>query len=513
MTERRTTCLQSIRGNIHHEEWRVLLRYARRVRKIRYINHLEETIRRSVFETLLERLQGRPLFPNLQVLHWGSKSSKNTLKILTNSPRLSVVILKDTHRLYLWHQSPTLNRTLSTISSSSVALQELFVQGSSETLDNFVATPACQNLERVVLDTYISMDTTLFSNLASLKSLRSLSISARIMEHGDDIRIEPKVERTEALVWASPFPALDRVAVKAEWGYHREPERVLSPLFSLLSASPITMAEIKVSSWATLTSSAFSVLNHLCAGRMSQSLRTLRLHFKGDDWRADDGGRHHQAIRFKDSIDPLLALQRIEELRLGVVSWWIDISDADVAKMAAAWPHLTFLHIEYDPPEVIRWQANAFFHHAAFSYSQKRPSILSLVDLAERCERLEELALCAEDITEHELRALEDRAAGYRTKDGSVTTHDEPPLQRLHLTNGTHFQSFCPRHVKRLARVLHSMLPRMEGGGAPFLHRPSSPDHQEWKATWTGYEGTTAYEFQVELDELQLEAKDTQARN
>ncbi len=173
------------------------------------------------------------------------------------------------------------------------------------------------------------------------------------------------------------FPSLRRLHVDCVI-----PSTCTVRFMQLISSAPLVSATVSM----TLTRQVYTIrpFDLLCSATPARSLRSLDLSIFAEP----------QIIRrFSGTFSPLLRLQQLELLQLTLFDTAIEITDHDVARMAASWPQITNLAIHPQP-----WDA---------AEPVVRPLVISLVDLAQKCRHLKRLTVASSDVSEEELQILE----------------------------------------------------------------------------------------------------------
>ncbi|OJT06682.1 hypothetical protein TRAPUB_2467 [Trametes pubescens] len=181
---------------------------------------------------------------------------------------------------------------------------------------------------------------------------------------------------------------------------------------------------------------------------------------------------------------PLTELHALEYLEISCWSRVLSVSDADVARMGRAWPHLRRIVIAYtvdplEPAEPPIWDP--------YGPQVARPSLSALANLAERCPALFYCEIPAASVSEPELAALEARAA-------DSEAHDRPRqanLLSLLPARGAHCLHFTLCDVDRVARALLALFPSLYGVGRTGLRRPSLELRWPSRDSWNGQQRQT----------------------
>lgn len=243
------------------------------------------------------------------------------------------------------------------------------------------------------------------------------------------------------------------------------------------SISSTSLQEVRISTYQPVfRADVIPFIQTFPWARNASSLRRLDLSntTNWDTLNTSPGDPFYAA--FFDMFAPLVDLHALEYLEISCWSRVLSISDADVARMARAWPRLHRIVIAYsvvpfEPAEPPTWDP--------YGPQVARPSLLALVELAERCPALFYCEIPAADVSESELVALEARAA---------EAHGRPrqtSLRSLLPARGAHCDHFTLFDVDRVARALLALFSSLYGVGRA-TRRPSIESGRPSRYSWSG---------------------------
>lgn len=181
------------------------------------------------------------------------------------------------------------------------------------------------------------------------------------------------------------------------------------------------------------------------------ALRRLQ-HFKLNiylELRLPDASQPPVNLVFKDMLQLLRPLVHLRSISLNIDGSPLDVRADDMTLVAATWPSLVRLSLEYGP---LWWKED----RTRPDKRGLRPPLTSLISLAESCPNLERVIVDFADVTHDELDRLESRLA----EAGSF-----PHATLVHLAPTTALDSrrVVVDDVDRLIRMLRMAFPRLRG--------------------------------------------------
>ncbi|TFK81003.1 hypothetical protein K466DRAFT_591524 [Polyporus arcularius HHB13444] len=197
---------------------------------------------------------------------------------------------------------------------------------------------------------------------------------------------------------------------------------------------------------ATRPSDVSSFLESACSLDTLQSLR--RFHVMVE--RAENCIPEPAVYTFSDMFKSLSKLRSLEEVAIQICTAAIELTDANIAQLPAAWPQLTSFSV-----------TGSTLGADAMSPRQggvpvARPSLTALIGLAQALSSLEELDVEIADVPDTELAHLEG-CAGSRPPQKALT--------RIAFAHHGYRADLKLPDVKRLGHVLHKMFPNLGGLG------------------------------------------------
>ncbi|KAH9911215.1 uncharacterized protein BXZ73DRAFT_108167 [Epithele typhae] len=444
-------------GPLIADDWPAFRRCAARVHQIGYWSgkgsNKDLEIRPSVWEMLADKLGGETLFPRLKTLSW--RATYREAEVYRRSRVLRVLVSPSVTTLCSAQANwwPKLRRDLSIIAERCPHLQAIDVRHMSS-LDA-VSLAACRALRRIEVATLTDSALSCLAHLAHLDAL--LCRHLKPFEHPEPPPLWP----------SRAFPRLRAFSLLV-----CPPPADLAPLWAALAAAPCAAA--------TLPTPA--PLPALCAphARFGASLRALTLALA-------------PAAPLAPALAPLYDLRALESLRVDapIASRDADaalvLADADVGRMARAWPALVHLRLcEQLAPA-----------------SERAPSVLALVGLAEHCRALEAALVNVADVSEAEIALLEERAGG----------GGQRQLVQWRLAGARWAERLKVADAGRLARAVSALFPALEGDGVLCAWERRETRYENLP-TWRGAtRNTAAYAFLLELDRIQAGRRSGRVRS
>ncbi|KAL1945795.1 hypothetical protein VTO73DRAFT_1797 [Trametes versicolor] len=424
------------------ERWKICVR---RVRCINLRNTRAAFFEEPYIPLLLHANAGVPILPTLR-------------SIIFNEPRGNRVQTRLLHAL--------ISPTLSTISVYNGILRRPF---SAHILDDLKAiSESCGGIQRLSIRADArsfthNLPLSLFPRLRMLHLALSWSrCRSMIYEAGALKRLEclflscetsAKERRSMSgiggqVYTASAFPALRTLKLRA-------PPPQAAEILSSISSTSLQDVNIS-SSPSTFRTEVPALLNTFPWKQNASSLRRLVLNHTPEWGTIGVNGELFYAAFF-NIFAPLADLHALEHLEIACWSRVLSISDADVAQMSRAWPHLQHIAIEYtvvppiptEPP--IQWDP--------YGQTVARPSLPALVNLAERCPALFYCNILAASMSEEELVTLEAYAAAAEADNRPRQTN----LRNLILACGGHCDHFALPDADRVAHALLVLFPSLCG--------------------------------------------------
>lgn len=215
-------------------------------------------------------------------------------------------------------------------------------------------------------------------------------------------------------------------------------------------------------------------------------------------------------LRFRDAnpvhtpffsvLAPLADMHALETLEVSTWNRVLSISDDAVAQMGTAWPRLQHLSVHVSSTFALGHDATLFTPYDA---DIARPTLSALVHLAERCPSLAYCAIDAASVSEAELVVLEERAAAV---DSARMDTTQTRLEQLVPAHRVHSKHFTLPDVERVAHVLRSLFPSIEGVGVGepgHNFPPLLPFKRATRDVWSEDEqGTDVFRLLERLNEL-----------
>ncbi|KAH9898529.1 hypothetical protein C8Q73DRAFT_788704 [Cubamyces lactineus] len=456
------TVHQVLEGEVHADDWERWELCARRVRCFVFADYLRWQFEDPFLSILLTRARDvtRPIFPNL--LAFSARESQGLsqrcilLRALAHSPDLFAV----SFRPHL--PGPFLGTLVDDIAmllegqeAAGSCLRHLSVKSSYQAIHIVLPLRWFRGLRMVeVSPVSVALLQYLLPQLGALEGLETLLVAidndplsvgrlATKRMTGLD-KYPPSDDAKDTFKLQGGFRTLRRLSAD---GTHSDIEGLLRRINSTV------LQDIAIYSVQATGSDIVALVQPLGSGRISTSLRKLYLSLT-TEFLLLASGADTIHIAFADILGPLLHLRSLEDLE--VMSWnrVLSISDEDVQDMAISWPCLRRLTITSDSKDIYRT------HEAWTPYAPhiSRPSLLAVVDLAERCRALASTNMDVANMSETELEALEAHA------DGSEIV---PQTRLMHfvIAKDEHFMHMFLPDIDRLARVLRRLFPSLEGPG------------------------------------------------
>ncbi|KAH9911218.1 uncharacterized protein BXZ73DRAFT_82923 [Epithele typhae] len=437
-------------GPLIADDWPAFRRCAARVHQIGYWSgkgsNKDLEIRPSVWEMLADKLGGETLFPRLKTLSW--RATYREAEVYRRSRVLRVLVSPSVTTLCSAQANwwPKLRRDLSIIAERCPHLQAIDVRHMSS-LDA-VSLAACRALRRIEVATLTDSALSCLAHLAHLDAL--LCRHLKPFEHPEPPPLWPSR--------AFPASAPSRCSPRSPLGRARR--------------RPVRRRDAP----------------H--AGAAPRALRPARP-LRRVPPRAHPRARPGRPAR--PALAPLYDLRALESLRVDapIASRDADaalvLADADVGRMARAWPALVHLRLcEQLAPA-----------------SERAPSVLALVGLAEHCRALEAALVNVADVSEAEIALLEERAGG----------GGQRQLVQWRLAGARWAERLKVADAGRLARAVSALFPALEGDGVLCAWERRETRYENLP-TWRGAtRNTAAYAFLLELDRIQAGRRSGRVRS
>ncbi|KAI0794434.1 hypothetical protein C8Q74DRAFT_1215737 [Fomes fomentarius] len=385
-------------------EWGILVRRAACVRTLWFDREILQyrAIGPAVFESLHIQSEGRVIFPLVQHLAWVGGPEKLVHSLLRMLVGASVASFTILPSGFEPYPVDFQQR-IQIVASACPHLVEVHIDRTLKTVERM---PLITNIH-LREATFGCVPFSSVEHLSALPHLQQLTFIAY-----------PEAEDEDDLGQVSRpgFPSLRRLNVNGVI-----PSTYAVRFIQLISSAPLVSATVSI---ITLDREAYTVrpFDLLCSTTPARSLRSLDLHISAEP----------QIIRqFSGTFSPLLRLQQLELLQLTLFDTALEITDHDVAQMTASWPHITKLSLLPQP-----W------------------------DTAEPVK----LTVASADVSEEELRMLEERAAhrsAELTRSGKGQTGGA--LEWMFLGDMSNRSPSLP-DVDRVARALRGIFPDLRGG-------------------------------------------------
>lgn len=482
---------QMLNGEIIQDEWESLMRRASRVHAVRYPSNT--AIAPGVSKALSERLQGRPLFPNLKHFIWApcldDIDDQHALRMLLSSTVVSVRVRWPARDAYGVQCPGKLREGVEIIASSCGALRKIEFSTVSS-VDDVLPLRACRDLRIAHLGT-ASVDVAEYitSTFPKLEELGLMCSNRPRRGPPTPHTYEPRPSRTLTRFFlASRYKPYMNTSIA-----HTPPLAHASRLPSVSASFIWTVHRTDTGHDGNYTAPLLLALETLCVAPLANTLRTLHVRLT---WSHRDPPPGSAPAHFGAACRPLLLLPALEELDVAISHRRLVVTPQDLARMAAAWPALAFLSLRDERAE--RWDDA--------DVAPPRPPLLALVAFAARCPALEVLRVIAYPRVEPEhIQALEDFADG--GSDGGVLGAPTGGAglgalvgQRLTQLRFEHIDVVIA-DVPRLAAALRSLFPRLRGASTFWQGRRRAvvdpADRDKWKMP---QESSDAFTLLEELD-------------
>ena len=494
------------------------MRCAARVRYIHEPRSNSRFIPDSVFETLRERADGAVLFPRLKHFTWDilSKSDRpiNKIPLVLATPAVSAVYICSTYLPKL-SSVTLLSETLASLAELLPWLEEVTI-GVCRNEDVLFPLLTFHNLHTITFTTLPCQHLLLISALPRLEKLRCGLQIENSHRHINLTGEKPK----------DPFPTTQTLHL-IRWDgtgeiFRTMPESIrYKSILTYLARGSFICVSLPL--WvAPSATGMLPILKNFCSPSLSLSLRSLDITV-----RFAVLSETFIQITFGDAFHPLFHLRELVELKLTTRNYIISMANEDVSHMASAWPSIEVLYM--NPQWLTRYRHTSSSDAARF-VPPIQPSILALVDLAQRRPRLEVLGITIANVTKAHLDTLTARATtrvhskgttqgGAESPSGSASRRETdahqpwPKLSQLHLSERTRRSAHDLHDVAALARALSAIFPDLEGTGVLEIHerrtlrRRSGLQGFDNLATWS-----VNCNNHVDIDALMLELDVLQAR-
>ncbi|KAI0752619.1 hypothetical protein C8Q80DRAFT_1267144 [Daedaleopsis nitida] len=419
-------------GEVPEEGWVCFERMAARVKC--FLCDAEESLDPSLVDVLVSRYSGarhRPLFVNLQSLSWPDPRNDDRHRLLRIlcTPALQYVLIPDYQSGGREHDSG--RQDLAAIADCAPSLLHFRADLSGLPLggpDSVLFR--LRALRSLKLSLYAPLDKCLFTHLSELPHLEFL----------DATLPAPGPSKSTA---RAGFPALRHLYMKLnDTGV---PSARLS-ILSRISSPSLETLDLLITAHS---SGAVQFVHDLCSLPVTRSLKHLSIAANEPLIlpRPANATAPPAVLKFAAVALPLLALSRIEDIRLSTYPYALEVTDEDVARVAAAWPRLTTVCLR------------------GTGTPAARPSLGALVALSERCPALTELQVEVADITAADVARLEAHVASpaypYSSPSRSRSAVQTVALLRSDGTDPLAALSSDGEYYyyDRLARAMHRVFP------------------------------------------------------
>ncbi len=419
--------MQYVEGETTAVEWAQFERLVARVRCL--VFDVRPEIAPSTVNLLKVRWEARaePLFPNLSILEWPDSSNdtqQQLLQVLCATQTLSSFVIKHGFR----YDTILPSTDLSSIAGSSPSLAHLHTKAYWQ-VSWYAPLTTFHNLRSIRMQ---SVSPAFYRHLGSLPFLGYVRTYVLPVEGQREMSPPPSYRG---------FPCLRSIEIPDRTSV--PPSTLVDMLLPITSPSLISLV---LGVQATRPSDVLSFLEFACSLDTLRSLR--RFHFMVE--RTGDRLPEPAAYTFSDMFNSLSKLRSLEVVTIQACTAAIELTDADVAQLPAAWPQLTSF-------SVTRSSLGA----DAMSSSRggapvARPSLIALVGLAQALSSLEELDVEIADVPDTELAHLEG-CAGSRQPQMALTG--------IAFAHHGYRKDLKLPDVERLGHVLHKMFPNLRGLG------------------------------------------------
>ena len=236
--------------------------------------------------------------------------------------------------------------------------------------------------------------------------------------------------------YKSRFPSLQRLKVSA-------PLTCLTKFLPSIASTAIVNVDIEVKE-----STSFDDVQLMLGALCSRNAETLtHLSLAVDEPNINNPRKNPvPTTRFRDFVADILSCPHLVHLDLSIYGQIFSMTDSDVVAMQDAWPQLEHLSIG----------CNYYTSTTKSKARPTRPSVHTLVTLAENCTALSTLRLETRNVTKTDLQKLRTRLA----KCGGPL---QGSLRRIGLAASDRSDTFTIADAKGLARILQEMFPGLEG--------------------------------------------------
>ena len=380
---------QSLDGEILDEEWETLLKYAARVREIAYhassvCGNGEAFLSNPVIHELHKRNGGRPLFPKLRFLAWHRDLKRGPEDQIAYDRLLDILASPDISAVSFW-------------------IPDRFVLGGAGDISDYdpgsdLGTIArrCPLLQEVHLRPNFCPDALL--DFSTKIRLRTLKLGMDIVQSnvldvlGQNLHVEelcgslsyefgslPQQPAALGRLAGGLFPSLRRIHLAGTVVPY------LTNLLASVSSPVLTNVTVLGTHDYTSPEDVCLLIKTLSTPHFACSLQTITLSF--DFEFMEDYQLQLVPFHFDPFLSPLLSLHNLRHLSLCMSVIIITVTDADVYRMARAWPHAVTIGIGHG-------RTCRLFRHRTARYvdaPSPGPSVRALVALAERCTKLVDL--------------------------------------------------------------------------------------------------------------------------
>ncbi|TFK85547.1 hypothetical protein K466DRAFT_664436 [Polyporus arcularius HHB13444] len=397
------------RYQIPESDWRRFQQYALRVRCVLYYRQrsyltpsecisvrgrtpFNDGSAMSLFAQLCEINGGQPILPNLHILQWSLHITPSCLLALRTlaGPRLTTLYIEGIYCMPPMEEDTEIAVALATVRVACPTLEHLRITGARSiraTLNHSGdhVLRHFQNIRSVQLDLAVVVDPTLCA-LALLPRLEVM-----------DVTIRPDLPGPRDAYKRNAFSALRELTAR---GYAREVGEFLQYLTSpRLSFIKLLIYHGRLQGYSVVQHDAIKCVAALSLLPWAKTLAKLHLHIYLRQRLDDEEGLKLDAI-----LRPLLSMCQLEEVTLRLTE--VEVTDANLDTIAAAWPSLRTLSLCSLPSEIWQRLASA----VTVVVPLRRPSLLRIIDWAIRRPGLQSLEVEAAAVSPDELREIEDIA-------------------------------------------------------------------------------------------------------
>ena len=412
----------------------------------------------SVFAQLFENNAAQPLFPNLQVLSWQRSSADEDMSKLAQiiaPPTLSV--LKLHHPMWIDYKP---------------RFVPAYFTRDGRPEDLHIFTDACPALEHILIDLiYPSHDLCSVANCHHLRSFSveqvHLNVLWRLAQLPNLTHIDTELCSEEPSGPPATSPVEAPLPLFSSLKTITFVNSLPSPVISFLTTiSPVALTSATIRLTRARSDDIPLCLSVLCSERLAHTLRVISVSF-GCTWA--QRGSESERCHFLTLARPLLRVASIEVLHFSISGRALVLSDNDVTEMARSWPRIVSLSITHNPEYTEPKDRPRGAHYANLI----RPSLSTLISLAEQCGSLESMKFDPADVSEQELVSLEARA---------TPSNPRSVLSQFVPARSDAFDGLVIHDVPRLASALLRIFPNLEGKGVLAKHerRPIRSRLTDW---------------------------------